>query len=110
MASLTSISFTTSSRDKSLLIYSGSIFRLNKSTRKVKYWGCHSDDRAANVHRDRNEHFIKSNGQHHRMPEPEQIELRNLKRKVKERVQSETSSISKIYEEELAHSNLCSTG
>ncbi|CAF1262382.1 unnamed protein product [Rotaria sp. Silwood1] len=43
------------------------------------------------------------------MPEPEQIELRNLKRKVKERVKAETSSIPKIYEEELARSNLSST-
>ncbi|CAF4028679.1 unnamed protein product, partial [Rotaria sordida] len=76
---------------------------------KVKYWTCHSDGCAANVHIDKNDHFIKSHGQHHHIPEPEQIELRNLKGKVKERVITETSSITKIYEEELARSNLSST-
>ncbi|CAF0947334.1 unnamed protein product [Rotaria sordida] len=76
---------------------------------KVKYWTCHSDGCVANVHRDKNDHFIKSNGQHHHIPEPEQIELRNLKGKVKERLKTETSSITKIYEEELARSNLSST-
>ncbi|CAF1530543.1 unnamed protein product [Rotaria sordida] len=109
MTDSTSISFTTSNRGKPLLIYSGYIFRLKKSTVKVKYWTCHSDGCVANVHTDKNDHFIKSNGQHHHIPEPEQIELRNLKRKVKERVKTETSSISKIYEEELARSNLSST-
>ncbi|CAF1310888.1 unnamed protein product [Rotaria sordida] len=76
---------------------------------KVKYWTCHSDGCVANVHTDKNDHFIKSNGQRHHIPEPEQIELRNLKGKVKERVKTETSSITKIYEEELARSNLSST-
>ncbi|CAF1349619.1 unnamed protein product [Rotaria sordida] len=109
MTDSTSISFTTSNRGKPLLIYSGYIFRLKKSTVKVKYWTCHSDGCVANVHTDKNDRFIKSNGQHHHIPEPEQIELRNLKRKAKERVKTETSSISKIYEEELARSNLSST-
>ncbi|CAF2967609.1 unnamed protein product [Rotaria sp. Silwood2] len=109
MTDSTSISFTTSNRGKRLLIYSGYIFRLKKSTMKVKYWACHSDGCVANVHTDKNDHFIKSNGQHHHMPEPKQIELRNLKRKVKERVKTETSSIPQIYKEELARSNLSST-
>ncbi|CAF1465953.1 unnamed protein product [Rotaria sordida] len=43
------------------------------------------------------------------MPSPEEIELRNLKQKVKDRVQVETNSIPKIYEEELARSNLSPT-
>ncbi|CAF1175010.1 unnamed protein product, partial [Rotaria sordida] len=49
------------------------------------------------------------NGHHYHIPDPEQIELRNLRKKVKDRVQSETNSIPKIYEEELARSNLSST-
>ncbi|CAF4733615.1 unnamed protein product, partial [Rotaria sp. Silwood2] len=109
MTDSTLISFTISNRGKPLLIYAEYIFRLKKSTMKVKYWNCHSNDCVANVNTDKNDHFIRSNDQHHHTPEPEQIELRNLKRKVKERVQTETSSIPKIYEEELARSNLSST-
>jgi hypothetical protein len=42
------------------------------------------------------------------MPAPERIEIRDLKNKVKDRVQDETTSVPKIYEEELARSNLSS--
>ena len=51
------------------------IFRLKKSTMKLKYWNCHSNGCVANVHTDKNDHFIRSNGQHHHMPEQEQITL-----------------------------------
>ncbi|CAF1165111.1 unnamed protein product [Rotaria sordida] len=53
--------------------------------------------------------YCQSNGHHYHIPDPEQIELRNLRKKVKDRAQSETNSIPKIYEEELARSNLSST-
>ncbi|CAF2946742.1 unnamed protein product, partial [Rotaria sp. Silwood2] len=64
---------------------------------------------SANVHTNQNDHFLKANGHHHHMPSPEQIELRNLKQKVKDRVQVETNSVPKIYEKELARSNLSPT-
>ncbi|CAF1360085.1 unnamed protein product [Rotaria sordida] len=104
-----SISFTTSNRGKPLLVYSGYIHRLKKSTEKVKYWVCHSDGCLATIHTNKNDEILKANGHHYRIPDPEQIELRNLRKKVKDRIQSETNSIPKIYEEELARSNLSLT-
>lgn len=90
-----------------MLIYSGYVYRLKKSTEKVKYWVCQSNSCAANVHTNANDKFIKANGQHQHLPATERIELRGLKIKVKERVESEVISVPKIYEE-LAHSNLSS--
>ncbi|CAF3061800.1 unnamed protein product, partial [Rotaria sp. Silwood2] len=91
-----------------MLIYSGYVYRLKKSTKNVKYWVCQSNNCAANVHTNANDELIQSNGQHRHLPALERIELRDLKNKVKERVESETTSVPKIYEEELAHSNLSS--
>jgi FLYWCH-type zinc finger protein len=109
MADSTILSFTTSNRGKLMLIYSGYVYRLKKSTKKVKYWVCQSNSCAANVHTNANNQFVKSNGEHQHLPAPEYIELRDLKKKVKERVESETLSVPKIYEEELARSDLSST-
>ncbi len=91
-----------------MLVYSGYIYRLKKWTEKVKYWSCKSNGCTANIHTNAQDHFIKAGGDHQHLPSPEQIELRNLKKKVKDRVQVETTSIPKIYEEELARSNLSS--
>ena len=108
MAGATTISFTTSNRGKPLLVYSGFIYRLKKTTKSVKYWVCHSEGCLANVHTNLNDHFRKANGLHHHVPAPERIELRDLRKKVKERVLTESDSVPKIYEEELARSNLSS--
>jgi hypothetical protein len=105
----TVLSFTTSNRGKRLLIHSSYIYRLKKSTVTVKHWACNSVGCVATVHTNQNDEFLKANGQHYHMPSPEQIELRNLRQKVKERVQVGTNSVPKIYEEELVRSNLSST-
>jgi hypothetical protein len=102
------ISFTTSNRGKPILIYLGYVYRLKKSTKKVKYWFCQSNGCAANVHTNADDQFIKPNGQHQHLPAPEHIELRDMKNKVKERVENENISVPKIHEEQLAHSNLSS--
>jgi hypothetical protein len=108
MADPSPISFTTSNLGKPMLVYSGYIYRLKKWSEKVKYWSCKLNGCTANVHTNAKDHFIKAGGDHHHLPSPEQIELRNLKKKIKDRVQVETTSISKIYEEELTRSNLSS--
>ncbi|CAF2534418.1 unnamed protein product [Rotaria sp. Silwood2] len=108
MADSTIISFTTSNRGKRMLVYSGYVYRLKRPTVKVKYCVWQSNGCAASVHTNTNDDFIKANGHHRHMPAPERIELRDLKNKVKDRVQGETTSVPKIYEEELARSNLSS--
>ncbi|CAF3168823.1 unnamed protein product [Rotaria socialis] len=91
-----------------MLIYSGYVYRLKKSTKNVKYWVCQSNSCAANVHTNASDQFVKANGQHQHLPAPERIELRDLKNKAKERVRTEATSVPKIYEEELARSNISS--
>src|SRR5579862_3072063 len=96
------ISFTTSNHGKKILIQSGYVYRLRKTTSKVKYWTCEAKASMANVHTDLHDIFIKSNGDHHHLPSLEQVEIRNFKNKVKERVQVETTAVPFIYDEELA--------
>ncbi|CAF1112598.1 unnamed protein product [Rotaria magnacalcarata] len=108
MTDPTILSFTTSNRGKRMLIYSGYVYRLKKSTKNVKYWVCQSNSCAANVHTNASDQFVKANGQHQHLPAPERIELRDLKNKAKERVRTEATSVPKIYEEELARSNISS--
>ena len=91
-----------------MLIYSGYVYRLKKSTVKVNYWSCSSNGCAAVVHTNVNNVFIKNNGQHQHLPVPEHIEVRDFKWKVKQRVVNETATVPKIYEEELASANLSS--
>ena len=91
-----------------MVIYEGYVYRLKKSTNKVKYWSGQSNGCAANVHTDVNDQFIKVNGQHGHLPAPERNELCELKNKVKERVVAETTSVPQIYEEELKRSNMSS--
>ena len=89
-----------------MLTYSGYVNRLQKSTIKVKYWVCQSNSCAANAHTNTNDHFIKVNPHRRHLPASERIKPRDLKNKVGDRVQHETTSAPKIYKEELAHSNL----
>ena len=105
MADSISVSFTMSNRGKFLLFDSRYVYRLKRSTKNVKYRTCNTDSLLANVHANK---FIKTNGCHYHMPASEKSELRNLKKRIKERVQSETNSASQIYVEELACSNLSS--
>lgn len=88
MSSSTALFFTTLSRGKPLLGHTGDVFRSKKSTTKVKYWACLSCGFTASVHTNANDEFIKANGGHRHMPAPEQVAIRDLKKKVKERVLS----------------------
>ena len=91
-----------------MLVHVGFVYRLKKSTTKVKYWTCQSSSCTAGIHTDNNDQFIKVTGQHRHLAVPEHIELRDLKNKVKDRVADETVSVPKVYAEELARSNLSS--
>ena len=108
MADSATLSFTTSNRGKRMAVYKGYVYRLKKSTTKVKYWICQTNGCTAYVHTNTQDNFIKAIGRHQHLPAPERIELRDLKNNAKDRVQSEATSVPKIYEEELARSNLTS--
>ncbi len=107
----TSISFITSNKGKSLLVYDGYLYKMNKSTVKVKYWTCQERTCSASVHIDSNDQFIKSQGNHDsHLPSPEEIEWRVFKNRVKKRVLQESNPIDLIYDQELAHANFSQSG
>lgn len=92
-----------------MLVRLGYVYRLKKTTAKVKYWICQSSSCTAGIHTDKNDEFINSTGEHRHLSTPEHIELRDLKNNVKSRIEDETLSIPQVYVEELARSNLSST-
>ena len=85
------------------------LYKLNKSTPKIKYYRC--DDRHCGVtlHTDKNGILIKIKGDHCHPPEPEKLEIRTFKQVLKERAVNETTPIPKIYDEESAKAGLTSS-
>jgi hypothetical protein len=107
---MTSIEFITSNKGKPLLVLDSYVYQLNKSTAKVKYWSCEVKGCFAAVHTDSNNQFLKKRGEHEaHLPSPESIEVRKLKKLVKDRVTQETTPIGQIFEDELVKSQLSQT-
>jgi len=107
----TSISFITSNKGKSILVYDGYLYKMNKATVKVKYWTCQERTCSASVHTDSNDQFIKSKGNHYsHLPSPEEIEWRTFKNVVKKRIIQESTPIGMILDQELAHANFSQSG
>jgi hypothetical protein len=97
------ISFSTSNKQKSILICEGFIYQLNKTRPKVKYWRCKDRLCSAYIHTDQNNQYLGKSGDHcSHLPAPESIEVSVFKENVKKRVVKETIAIGKIYDNELA--------
>lgn len=105
----TPLSTVVSQKGKQIVVLDSFLYKLNKTTTKVKYYRC--DDRHCGVtlHTDRNDVLIKVNGDHCHPPEPEKIEVRTFKQTLKERAINETVPIPKIYDEEAAKAGLASS-
>ena len=58
------------------------------------------------VHTDIHNALMKSNGEHDHLPQPEGIQIKLFREKVKNRVVSETTAIARIYEEEVIKADL----
>ena len=107
----TSISFITSNNGKSLLVYDGYLYEMNKATEKVKYWTCQERTCSASIRIDSDGQFIKSKGNHgSHLPSSEEIECRMFKSVVKKRIIEESISIGLIYDQELTRANFSQAG
>ncbi|CAF1620355.1 unnamed protein product, partial [Rotaria magnacalcarata] len=58
------------------------------------------------IHTNTADELICVNGNHNHSANPDQLEAKQLRDKMKERILSETTSITKIYDEEIAKANL----
>jgi hypothetical protein len=86
------------------------VYQLNKSTDKVKYWKCEVKYCTAAIHTDANDQFIKkSGGEHTHLSSPEHVQVRKLRKRVKDRVSQESIAIGRIYDDELTQSQLSQT-
>jgi hypothetical protein len=95
------ISFTTSNKGKPLLIHNSYVFKCNKTTLSKKYWICNDPVCGVSLHTNMENQFLLVTGNHDHAVEPESLDIKLLKDKMKERILSETTSITKIYDEEV---------
>ena len=100
------ISFLTTNKGKPLLILDQYMFKCNKTTSWKKYWICCEVDCDIYVHTDLKDQFISISGDHDHVAQPDVLETKVLREKMKNRILSETTSITKIYDEELTKAQL----
>ncbi|CAF4570128.1 unnamed protein product, partial [Rotaria sp. Silwood2] len=100
------ISFVTSNKGNPLILCDNYLFRCNKTTARKKYWMCTEKGCSVYVHTTLNKELICLNGVHNHLSSPEQLEAKLLRDKMKERILTETISITKIYDEEIVKAKL----
>ncbi|CAF4413605.1 unnamed protein product, partial [Rotaria magnacalcarata] len=67
---------------------------------------CSESECGVYIHTNTTNELICINGNHNYSADPDQLETKLLRDKMKERILSETASITKIYDEEIAKANL----
>ncbi|CAF3352292.1 unnamed protein product [Rotaria socialis] len=99
-----SVSFTVSNKGNPLLILNDFVYRVKKETVLKKYWICGINGCNAYIHTNIQNAFLKSSGEHNHLSDPEALEIKLFRDKLKQRAVHETTAISKIYEEEVVKS------
>ena len=84
-----------------MLICDQYVFKCNKTTSSKKYWVCVEHTCGVYVHTSVINDFLAINGTHNHVAYPDQLEVKFLKEKMKERILAETTSLTKIYNEEV---------
>ena len=102
----TEISFATSNKGKQILIHENYLFKCNKKTASKKYWQCIERDCGVYTHTTTTDELICVTGPHNHPADPDQLAAKLLRDKMKERILAETTSITRIYDEEIAKANL----
>ncbi|CAF1512288.1 unnamed protein product [Adineta ricciae] len=96
------VSFVTPNKGKQLLSLGYYLFKCNKATSSKRYWICMENGCGVFVHTDLNNKFLSITGGHNHVARPNIIEMKAPKEKMKPRILNETTSITKIYDEEIA--------
>ena len=100
------ISFTKSNKGKPLLIHENYVFKCNKITTNKKYWLCTERECGVYLHTCINDQLMHIAGVHKHPANPDQLQVKLVRDKMKERILVETTSITKIYDEEIIKANL----
>ncbi|CAF3831015.1 unnamed protein product [Rotaria sp. Silwood1] len=98
--------FLVSNKGKLLLVLNRIVFKKNKETKTKKYWVCQVAGCGVYVHANIQDIVLKATDNYSHVPHPENIVLKSFRTKVKQRVMKETTSITKIYEEEVVASQM----
>ncbi|CAF1052262.1 unnamed protein product [Adineta steineri] len=98
--------FTLSNKGEPQLIYENAIFNFNKENNETKYWSCVERECGVYLHTSLIDEFTRINGTHTHPVNPDQIEVKLLRDKMKARILGETTSITRIYDEEMAKAKL----
>jgi hypothetical protein len=101
-----SISFVKSNKGKPLLLLNQYLFKCNKTTESKKYWICIKAGCGVSARTNLNDEFLLITGDHNHVAESDILENKILKEKMKDRILNETTSITKIYDEEIAKTHL----
>ena len=104
------ISFITSNKGQLLLLLNQYLYRCNKKTSKKKYWVCVCTGCKVAIHTDvMNVYVCGGTAEHDHQPNPEMVDVRNARQRMKKRALAETIPTSMIYEQELANPSVNST-
>ncbi|CAF4108796.1 unnamed protein product [Rotaria sp. Silwood2] len=100
------VSFATSNKGKPMIIHNNRFFKCNKTTESKKYWVCTEKECSVYIHTTITNEFICVRGDHNHSSNPDQVTVKLLRDKMKERILAETTSITKIYDEEIVKANV----
>ena len=105
-----SVSFVKSNKGKPLLLLNQYMFKCNKTTDSKRYWICTQDGCDVSVRTKLNNEFLSISGDHDHVIDPDVLQRKLLKQKMKDRIITETTSITTIYDEEISKANLFEAG
>ncbi|CAF4087926.1 unnamed protein product, partial [Adineta steineri] len=98
--------FTLSNKGEPQVIYENAIFNFNQKNQSTKYWLCVEQQCGVYLHTNLTGEFTRINGTHTHPVNPDQIAVKILRDRMKARILAETTSITRIYDKEIAKSNL----
>lgn len=105
-SSTANVSFLISNKGKRLLSFHDYIFKCNKTTPWKRYWICVQKTCGVLIHTNLNDEFLTITRNHNHLANPDILKMNVLRAKMKSRILNETTSITKIYDEEIAKAGL----
>ncbi|CAF1532875.1 unnamed protein product [Adineta ricciae] len=104
---INNLSFITSNKNQPLLVMNNYVYKCNKISGQTKYWVCVVKGCGVYVHTTLNDKYSGGDTDAHtHAPNPEQIEMRKVRQKIKERAFNEVTSVGTIYDEEIAKATM----
>ena len=86
------------------------MFKCNKTPLAKKYWACTEHGCDVYVHTNLENEFLLITNDHNHVINPNTLEIKGIKDKMKNRILNETTSITKIYDEQIAKVHLPDEG